>query len=81
MLARSTEQSQDSESMSFNQASLMWALLLVQGSRRLWEETKFSKNKSSSNMPLSHYLLGIFFYTGVGIGIWIEGSGRLFDGL
>ena len=75
MLAGSVEHRHNLASMTFNQVSLMWALLLVQGSRRLWEEMSLNKT-SSSTMPMSHYVLGFLYYIGLGIAVWIEGSGE-----
>lgn len=64
------------KSMSLNQVMLCWALLMIQGSRRLYESLAFSK-PSSSQMWFVHWLLGIVFYIAVGVAIWIEGTGSL----
>lgn len=60
--------------MSVNQVMVCWALLLIQGSRRLYECLVFSK-PSSSKMWFVHWLLGIAFYLAATVAIWIEGTG------
>ncbi|OJJ47659.1 hypothetical protein ASPZODRAFT_15109 [Penicilliopsis zonata CBS 506.65] len=63
-------------SMSFNQVILCCLLMLAQGSRRLYESFLFAK-PSSSKMGFAHWLMGIAFYLGMGVAIWIEGTGNL----
>lgn len=60
--------------MSVSQVMVCWALMMVQGVRRLRECLVFSK-PSSSRMWFVHWLLGIAFYLATGIAIWIEGTG------
>ncbi|KAH8422696.1 putative 3-oxo-5-alpha-steroid 4-dehydrogenase [Aspergillus melleus] len=62
--------------MSLNQILLCWALMLVQGIRRLVECLALSK-PSSSQMWFGHWLVGIAFYVAVSVAIWIEGTGTL----
>jgi 3-oxo-5-alpha-steroid 4-dehydrogenase 3 len=62
------------KSMSVSQVMVCWALMMVQGARRLRECLVFSK-PSSSRMWFVHWLLGIAFYLAAGIAIWIEGTG------
>lgn len=59
-------------SMTWRQVIVAWAMMLVQGSRRLYECMAISK-PSSSQMWFGHWVLGIFFYIGMGIAVWIEG--------
>lgn len=63
-------------SMSVNQVMVSWMLLIVQGSRRLYECLAFSK-PSSSKMWFVHWLLGIAFYLAAAVAIWVEGTGVL----
>lgn len=57
------------------QVTLAWLLMLVQGSRRLWESVQFQK-ASTSRMWFGHWALGIIFYAMMSVAIWIEGTGR-----
>lgn len=61
-------------SMSMDQLALVWSLMTLQAVRRLWESTVMAK-PSASKMFLAHWLLGLTFYLGMGIAIWIEGAG------
>ncbi|ORY14925.1 3-oxo-5-alpha-steroid 4-dehydrogenase-domain-containing protein, partial [Clohesyomyces aquaticus] len=49
----------------------VWLLMLLQGSRRLWESYRYS-TKSKSQMWIGHYFLGLLFYLAVNVAIWIE---------
>ena len=67
--------SQDGRSvMSPDQTILAWALMSVQGTRRLLESMT-TKTHSKSNMFIAHWLLGIIFYLAMGVAVWIEGIG------
>ena len=57
-----------------HQTVLAWALMSVQGSRRLLESTR-ARVPSTSRMFIAHWLLGIAFYLAMGVAIWVEGSG------
>ena len=70
------EYSTSRNTMSVDQVVVTWALMVVQGVRRLLESFSVAKT-SSSNMFVAHWLLGIAFYLAVGISIWIEGIGTL----
>ena len=48
-----------------------WALLAMQGLRRLYECLR--QPQGSSKMWVGHYAIGIAFYLATGIAIWIEG--------
>ncbi|KAK1059209.1 hypothetical protein LTR74_012790 [Friedmanniomyces endolithicus] len=58
--------------MTARQVAVAWAMLLVQGSRRLYESLEFAK-PSKSKMWFVHWMLGIGFYTGTGMAVWVEG--------
>jgi len=60
-------------SMSANRAALGWCFMLVQGLRRLVECVLFAK-RSSSQMWIGHWVLGLLFYAFMSISVWIEGS-------
>jgi 3-oxo-5-alpha-steroid 4-dehydrogenase 3 / polyprenol reductase len=68
--------STDRPSMSFNQLVLCCLLLIIQGSRRLYESTVLTK-PSMSQMWVGHYLLGLLYYAAMGVAIWIEGAPAL----
>lgn len=68
--------STDRPFMSFNQLVLCWALLTIQGSRRLFECIILSK-PSLAEMWVGHYCLGLLFYMAMGVAIWIEGAPAL----
>ncbi|KAL5354570.1 hypothetical protein ACLOAV_000659 [Pseudogymnoascus australis] len=59
-------------SMSIDQVVLVWALMTIQGSRRLYECIALSK-PSTSKMGAAAYLLGVVFYLAMGVVVWIEG--------
>ncbi|KAK0872271.1 hypothetical protein LTS02_001460 [Friedmanniomyces endolithicus] len=68
--------------MTARQVAVAWAMLLVQGSRRLYESLEFAK-PSKSKMWFVHWMLGIGFYTGTGMAVytWVlsklsHGEGR-----
>ena len=65
-----------SKSMPLSRIYLLWTLLSIQGCRRLYESVYYTK-PSKSAMPLSIYLIGIFYYLMASVGIWIEGSATL----
>ena len=62
--------------MSFEQVLLSWSLMFIQGGRRLAESVVLLK-PSSSTMWFVHWLLGITFYLGMGIAVWIDGPGDM----
>jgi 3-oxo-5-alpha-steroid 4-dehydrogenase 3 / polyprenol reductase len=66
----------DRPSMSFNQLVLCWTLMMVQGSRRLYETITLAK-PSLSKMWIGHYVLGLLYYLTMGVAIWIEGAPAL----
>lgn len=62
--------------MTFHQVLLTWLALLAQGSRRLYESHAFSR-PSKSTMWVGHWLLGLAFYIGLSLSVWIEGISTL----
>lgn len=59
-------------SMTFHQVLITWLAVLVQGSRRAYECHAFSR-PSKSTMWVGHWALGMGYYVGLSIAIWIEG--------
>lgn len=64
-------------SMDGNQVVIAWCLMLCQAVRRLYECWAFAK-PSESTMWFVHWLMGQFFYLGISVAVWVEGSGMLF---
>jgi 3-oxo-5-alpha-steroid 4-dehydrogenase 3 / polyprenol reductase len=65
-----------SESMSMQQVVIAWSLVSMQGTRRLYEYLAIT-NPSTSQMWIVHWLLGSAYYVGLGVALWVEGSGKL----
>jgi 3-oxo-5-alpha-steroid 4-dehydrogenase 3 len=55
------------------QMQVVWALMLLQGVRRLLEARAYTST-SKSTMWVAHWILGIFFYLAMNLSIWVEGS-------
>ncbi|CZT20592.1 related to 3-oxo-5-alpha-steroid 4-dehydrogenase [Ramularia collo-cygni] len=62
--------------MRFEQVVVTWLLMFAQGSRRLWECLTLS-TPSKSKMWFGHWVLGVLFYIGTGLAVWIEGVATL----
>jgi len=60
------------ETMSFRQVVVTWAMVAIQGSRRLYESLEFAR-PSKSQMWFVHWILGIAFYTATTMAVWVEG--------
>ena len=73
--ARLADNGDSTLSMSMNQVTLLWSLMLIQGIRRLVESV-FVMKTSASSMWFLHYLLGIGFYLIMGVAVWTEGAGK-----
>lgn len=67
---------QKAPTMTLQQVLVTWALMLVQGARRLYESLAFAK-PSSSQMWIGHWAVGVWFYAMMSVAIWIEGSREL----
>ncbi|KAG9307470.1 hypothetical protein G9A89_017300 [Geosiphon pyriformis] len=52
-------------------------LIQIQVLRRLYECFYVEKPSEDAKMHLGHYVLGITFYLGVGLAVWIEGMGNV----
>ncbi|PHH80344.1 hypothetical protein CDD82_1816 [Ophiocordyceps australis] len=57
---------------------LAWAMLSIQGCRRLYE-CLFVSKLGSSPMLVLHWLLGLAFYSLAGVSVWIQGSGAILE--
>ncbi|KAJ4304641.1 3-oxo-5-alpha-steroid 4-dehydrogenase [Kalmusia sp. IMI 367209] len=53
------------------QLSVMWALMLLQGLRRLVESYAYTSS-SKSSMWFAHWILGLAFYLATNVAIWTE---------
>ncbi|KAL1876053.1 hypothetical protein Plec18167_005314 [Paecilomyces lecythidis] len=73
LIAAHINEEHRSRAMSLNQVMLCWALMTVQGGRRLYECLATAK-PSSSQMWFVHWLLGIAFYIAMTLAMWIEGA-------
>ncbi|KAI9703630.1 MAG: hypothetical protein M1836_007400 [Candelina mexicana] len=71
-LTSSVSERATSRSMSQEQILITWILMLIQGSRRLYECIVFTK-PSQTRMWVVHWLLGIAFYIAMSMAVWIEG--------
>lgn len=65
-------------SMTFHQVLITWFAVLAQGSRRAYECHAFAR-PSKSTMWVGHWILGMGFYAGLSVAIWIEGTQALKD--
>lgn len=54
------------------QLQIVWALMLLQGVRRMLESYAYTSS-SKSSMWFAHWVLGLAFYVTINIAIWIEG--------
>lgn len=68
------QQTAQKPSMSSGQALISWFLMACQAARRLYECIVTIK-PSKSKMWFVHWVLGLSFYLGMSLAVWIEGSG------
>ena len=61
--------------MSSQQVYIVLVLMVIQSVRRLYESLKVS-SRSDSSMWVGHWLVGLAFYSGINIAVWIEGARR-----
>lgn len=61
-------------SMTGGQVTIAWSLMILQATRRLWE-CRIVMKPSKSTMWFVHWVLGLAYYWGVSIAVWIEGAG------
>ncbi|KAF1919026.1 hypothetical protein BDU57DRAFT_440912 [Ampelomyces quisqualis] len=57
------------------QVQVVWALMLLQGTRRMLESHAYTAT-SKSTMWFAHWLLGLIYYAATNVAIWIEGGHR-----
>lgn len=62
-------------SMDISQVYVAWALMALQGTRRL-HESLFVTKSGSSPMSSLHWLLGLLYYASMSVSVWVEGSGK-----
>lgn len=67
-------------SMSFEKVKVTWALMFLQGVRRLYECFSLApERKSESKMQAWHWVLGLLFYSGMSVAVWVEGIRTYFS--
>lgn len=64
----------DAPTMAGSQIVILWVMMFVQAARRLYECFVVMK-PSTSTMWFVHWVLGLGYYFGVSVAIWVEGSG------
>ena len=69
---QSSSSARNQPSMSSSQVYFCLMLMLLQGSRRLYECLALTKG-SRSQMWIAHWLFGLSFYAAINIAVWIEG--------
>ncbi|KAI7189731.1 hypothetical protein KC352_g21860 [Hortaea werneckii] len=65
-------------SMTLRQVLLAWGMVFVQGCRRFWECLALPQSPSKSQMWIGHWILGIGFYTGLSVAVWVEAARKSF---
>jgi 3-oxo-5-alpha-steroid 4-dehydrogenase 3 len=75
LAARQVTTSTPETSMRSGQVVLLWIMMFLQASRRLYEHLTLFKS-SKSTMWVVHWVLGIVYYTCMGLSVWVEGSGK-----
>lgn len=73
LAAASQFQVTQTRSMTVKQVLVVWLMMFVQGSRRLFECLSLSK-PSQSQMWVGHWILGILFYVCTNVAVWVEGT-------
>jgi 3-oxo-5-alpha-steroid 4-dehydrogenase 3 / polyprenol reductase len=61
--------------MEMSQVYIAWAMMLIQGARRLYESLYVTK-MGTSPMWFIHWLLALSYYTANSMAVWVEGSGE-----
>ncbi|KAK0669480.1 hypothetical protein QBC41DRAFT_223822 [Cercophora samala] len=67
--------------MGFGQVVAGWGMMLLQGLRRTHEHAFVVRASGRSTMWVVHWVLGLGFYLGVGVGVWVEGSAAILRGV
>ncbi|CAN8096272.1 unnamed protein product [Discula destructiva] len=68
--------SPDAPTMAGGQVVMLWAAMILQTGRRLYECFAVTK-PSKATMWFVHWVMGLGFYLGVSVAIWVEGSAAL----
>ncbi|EGS20581.1 uncharacterized protein CTHT_0024150 [Thermochaetoides thermophila DSM 1495] len=61
-------------SVTLVQTALAWTMMLLQAARRAYEDAAIMKPSAKSTMWVVHLVLGLGFYAGMGVAVWVEGS-------
>lgn len=77
LASRQVETTPNAPTVTGSQIIILWTMMFVQAARRLYECFVVMK-PSKSTMWFVHWVLGLGYYFGVSVAIWIEGSGTLF---
>lgn len=64
--------------VTLGQVGLVWTMMFLQGSRRLYEDLLVHGKKSKSTMWIVHWVLGLSYYFFTSVAVWVEGSGKMF---
>lgn len=59
------------------QQCTVWALMLLQGLRRMLESHRFTST-SKSKMWFAHWVLGLLFYLTINVAVWVETPKQLY---
>ncbi|ODQ50796.1 hypothetical protein SAICODRAFT_96256 [Saitoella complicata NRRL Y-17804] len=60
------------------EVALTWAMMLIQGVRRLCE-CFFVERPTQARMWIGHYVVGLGFYSAMSLAVWIEGASNVLD--
>ncbi|KAK1827923.1 hypothetical protein QBC39DRAFT_313958 [Podospora conica] len=63
-------------SASRGQTAAVWAMVLLQAGRRVYEHAAVMR-ASRSTMWFVHWVLGLGFYLALSVAVWVEGSGAI----
>ena len=72
LVAGHVEREHPASGMSLGQVALAWAILCVQGCRRLYECLAFDR-PSTATMWVGHWVLGLAYYGALSMAVWVEG--------
>lgn len=76
--AQNAHRSEGAASQSLEAVKVAWALMTLQGARRLAEQLLIVRS-STSTMWIVHWALGMSFYVFMSIAVWIQGSESILD--
>lgn len=76
LVAGHVEREHPASGMSLGQVALAWAILCVQGCRRLYECLAFDR-PSTATMWVGHWVLGLAYYGALSMAVWVEGRPAL----